>query len=140
MKGANILFMRLVKGSRVIITSAGGEVPASAVGQQGTIETTRDDGNYIVRMDTWCRPLTIVVGPLQLKESRAFWAEKQVENVAKRQAKVRAPSGVTCPTCHSSSVERVTLGVRAVSGVAGGFLFSKKARAQFHCRNCNYYW
>lgn len=55
-------------------------------------------------------------------------------------AEARKMQGVTCPTCHRTSVERVTAGQRITSGVAGGILFSKKARAQFHCRGCGNYW
>jgi hypothetical protein len=57
-----------------------------------------------------------------------------------RVAKQRPAANVMCSTCQSKAVERVTLGTRAVSGIAGGILFSKKARAQFHCFTCGYYW
>lgn len=67
---------------------------------------------------------------------------KQQRETAKRDAKrqSRMVAKANCPTCRSSSVERVTIGTRAASGVMGGLIFSKKARAQFHCRSCNYYW
>lgn len=59
-------------------------------------------------------------------------------DIAKQQA--RLVPNASCPTCRSTAVERVSLGTRAASGMLGGLIFSKKARAQFHCRSCNYYW
>lgn len=62
---------------------------------------------------------------------------------APKKTKNPAPSGgplVRCPTCTGTDVERVSIGTRAASGVLGGLIFARKARKQFHCRNCNYYW
>lgn len=69
---------------------------------------------------------------------RQYQAKEDAKRAAKQQARLQP--GASCPTCHNSGVERVTLGTRAVSGVMGGLIFSKKARAQFHCLTCNYYW
>jgi hypothetical protein len=72
-----------------------------------------------------------------------LWA---LRNAARREqsrpAAVAAPvpAGVKCPTCSSGSVHRVTAGQRAMSGVAAGVLFSRRARAQFRCSNCGYFW
>ncbi len=57
-----------------------------------------------------------------------------------KEAKLVVPSGVSCPTCHRDSVERVGLATRAISGARGGLIFSRRARAQFHCLSCDYYW
>lgn len=46
-----------------------------------------------------------------------------------------------CPTCHHDGlVFRVRVGQRLVSGMAGGLVFSRRARAQFECRHCHYFW
>lgn len=66
--------------------------------------------------------------------------EKQARENAERAARLAAPPGVVCPSCASTSVQRMTLGTRAASGIAGGLLFSKGARAQFRCNNCRYLW
>ena len=58
---------------------------------------------------------------------------------AMRHAQKGAPM-VTCPSCHTKNPQRVTGGQRVRSAAAGGILFSRKAKAQFHCLNCNYYW
>jgi hypothetical protein len=50
------------------------------------------------------------------------------------------PPVQTCPTCGGTRVRNVGPGERVVSGVAGGLLFSKKARAQRQCLRCKYYW
>lgn len=58
----------------------------------------------------------------------------------RREARTQAPTTASCLTCGGGDVERVRMGARVVSGVLGGLVFSKKARAQFHCRTCSYYW
>lgn len=45
-----------------------------------------------------------------------------------------------CPTCRSRSIKRLTLAARGLSGVTGGILFSRRARAHFTCRDCGYNW
>jgi hypothetical protein len=47
---------------------------------------------------------------------------------------------VECPNCHTKNAERVKVGSRVASGVVGGLVFSRKARAQFHCLTCSTYW
>lgn len=56
-----------------------------------------------------------------------------------RQSRLPRPI-IHCPTCNGTSVQRVTATQRLVSGVAGGLLFGTKARAQFQCTACGYYW
>lgn len=43
-----------------------------------------------------------------------------------------------CPVCSSSDLRRISTSERVVSGVAGGLLFSKKARSQFQCLTCQH--
>lgn len=50
-----------------------------------------------------------------------------------------APAGVRCPACQSQQVVKVPLGRRVSSGVAGGLVFSRAARAQFQCQSCEYF-
>lgn len=49
------------------------------------------------------------------------------------------PTGPRCPTCGSTSVERISTTAKAAGAVAFG-LFSKTARSQFRCKNCGYKW
>lgn len=44
-----------------------------------------------------------------------------------------------CPTCGSTKIKRISALNRAAHGYAFG-LFSKTARSQFCCQNCNYKW
>ena len=44
-----------------------------------------------------------------------------------------------CPTCHSTNVEKLRMGTRAIDGFFFGKL-SPEARAQFWCKDCNYRW
>ncbi|MFZ4760917.1 MAG: hypothetical protein ACOYLX_22345 [Burkholderiaceae bacterium] len=70
-------------------------------------------------------------------------AEQQAISVSPsaKPKQTRPPANaIRCPTCQSIQVERVTLGQRAVSGLVGGLVFSKKARASFQCRKCGYLW
>ncbi len=56
------------------------------------------------------------------------------------QSPAAPPTGVRCQTCGSGSVARITIGQRAASGLMGGLVFGKKARASFQCRSCGYVW
>lgn len=49
-------------------------------------------------------------------------------------------STVECPSCHHFGARRVGMGERTSSGLIGGLLFSRKARAQFQCSRCDYLW
>lgn len=64
---------------------------------------------------------------------------KHAQDEALRAARLGVPQ-IACPTCGKHTVERMTIGARAASGVAGGLLFSKGARSQFRCRACRYMW
>ena len=48
-------------------------------------------------------------------------------------------TGIKCPTCQSTNVQKIGAGERAVSvGVFG--LFSKKINKSFKCNSCGYTW
>ena len=49
------------------------------------------------------------------------------------------PAGPRCPTCGSTSIERISTTAKAAGAFAFG-LFSKTARSQFKCNNCGYKW
>lgn len=44
-----------------------------------------------------------------------------------------------CPTCSSTSVEKISLGKKAFGGAMFG-IFSSNVRNTFHCKNCGYKW
>ena len=44
-----------------------------------------------------------------------------------------------CPTCNSTSVEKISLGKKALGGAMFG-IFSSNVRNTFHCKNCGYKW
>lgn len=44
-----------------------------------------------------------------------------------------------CPTCGSTSVEKISLTQKAVGGALFG-LFSSNVRNTMHCKNCGYKW
>ena len=46
---------------------------------------------------------------------------------------------ITCPTCHSTDVEKVSLAAKAVNIWAFG-LFGNKRNKQFKCKCCGYMW
>lgn len=50
--------------------------------------------------------------------------------------------GVKCPTCQSSSVERITAGKKLGHVLAFGIFAPafKKVRSQFECKSCGYKW
>jgi transposase-like protein len=45
----------------------------------------------------------------------------------------------TCPTCGSTNIKKISDINRGVHALAFG-LFSKTAKSQFYCLNCNYKW
>jgi hypothetical protein len=47
---------------------------------------------------------------------------------------------VKCPTCSSSSIERVSLKKKAAMGVGFGLLAHKTLGATFKCKTCSYRW
>ena len=48
-------------------------------------------------------------------------------------------SQITCPTCHSTNVQKIGAGERAVSvGLFG--MFSNKINKSFKCKSCGYTW
>lgn len=47
---------------------------------------------------------------------------------------------VDCPSCHLHLARRVSSKERVASGLGGGLLFGRKARAQFQCLGCGYLW
>ena len=49
------------------------------------------------------------------------------------------PTGPRCPTCGSTSVERISTTAKAAGAFAFG-LFSKTAHSQFRCKSCGYKW
>jgi hypothetical protein len=62
---------------------------------------------------------------------------------AKRAGKTKQAKTVetmTCPACRNLSVRPLAGVERVASGVAGGLLFSRKARAHFQCSSCGYTW
>lgn len=73
------------------------------------------------------------------KAAQAPAAKKEAEQ---RRAfhRTHAPTAVKCPACGTARPRRVGVGERVGSGVAGGILFSQKARAQFQCEYCRYLW
>lgn len=44
-----------------------------------------------------------------------------------------------CPTCNSSSVEKISVGKKIVGGAMFGVL-SSDVRASMYCKNCGYKW
>lgn len=71
------------------------------------------------------------------EERQSVQASKQ--RATESASLVDPKKGVKCPACSSTAVRHVGLAERAVGGVAGGLLFSKSARAQFRCTNCDYF-
>lgn len=67
-------------------------------------------------------------------------ASRAASAAAARRSQPPGAVGVRCPSCQGAEVRRVSGGERARSGIAGGLLFAKKARAQFACANCGYFW
>lgn len=66
-------------------------------------------------------------------------AKRMIEKTAAKKRQ-RVVTSVSCPSCGKNQCERVSPGERATSGLAGGLVFSRKARAQFRCQICKYYW
>jgi transposase-like protein len=54
-------------------------------------------------------------------------------------ASVAAVDDVVCPHCGHHEAQRITAGQRVSSGVAGGLIFSRAARASFRCGHCRGY-
>lgn len=81
----------------------------------------------------------------QLYETRI--AEKKAQDDAEfkqRVAKMKAeyhnnPNIPTCPTCHSTNIKKISLAKGYLHWRMFGF-FSKTARSQYHCQNCDYKW
>lgn len=69
-----------------------------------------------------------------------IYAKMAASKAAKAQQAATAPT-IECPTCHVvGDVEPVKTGDRVSSGLTGGLAFSRRARAQFHCTHCGFYW
>ena len=49
------------------------------------------------------------------------------------------PSAPRCPTCGSTSIERISTAAKAAGAFTFG-LFSKTAKSQFRCKRCGYKW
>lgn len=45
-----------------------------------------------------------------------------------------------CPSCSVGWVYKIPISAKAVSGLMGGMVFGKRARAQFECANCQHIW
>lgn len=46
------------------------------------------------------------------------------------------PSTITCPYCHSTNVEKITLGKKAVKGWFWGIAAASTLTKEWHCKNC----
>lgn len=44
-----------------------------------------------------------------------------------------------CPTCHSTNIEKISFGKKAVGAGLFG-IFSSDVRNTMHCKNCGYKW
>lgn len=67
--------------------------------------------------------------------------QRKAKQQQKYQQKTYAPSSTKCPSCQSiGTAYKIPTGERVGSAIVGGLLFSRKARATFHCRTCGYNW
>ena len=74
---------------------------------------------------------------LQEKNSEVFRDPSTYEHVHEY---LRTQSHLpTCPTCHSTNVKKISFAKGYLHWRAFG-LFSKTARSQYHCQNCDYKW
>ena len=58
---------------------------------------------------------------------------------ADRERKAANSNTPKCPTCGSTSIEKISLGKKAFGGAMFG-IFSSNVRNTFHCKNCGYKW
>lgn len=84
------------------------------------------------------------VPPEQRRRLSARQRARIVSHIKQEEATRNVGDGVTqtprCPTCQSDDVRHLSLTSRGISGLAGGLLFSRRARAHFTCKSCGYNW
>lgn len=62
--------------------------------------------------------------------------QERPEFTAVRQSVNNETIDVTCPYCHSTNVEKITLGKRVVKGYLWGAAAANTLVKEWHCKNC----
>lgn len=60
-----------------------------------------------------------------LAKGKAFQSNELISN-----------NGITCPYCHSTNVEKITMGKRVVKGWLWGVAAANTLVKEWHCKNC----
>ena len=72
---------------------------------------------------------------LDIEEAKAIANRWRIWDLDAIEAEPMMPT-ITCPYCHSTNVERITLGKKAVKGWFWGIAAASTLTKEWHCKSC----